>query len=266
MQLEYQYFGGEGKPVLIVLHGLLGSSRNWVSVCKELVQYYEVFALDLRNHGKSPHADEMSYTAMAADLNDFIQQKRLTSVHLLGHSMGGKTVMRYAVDHPHQVKSLIIEDMVPKVYQPHHSKEFEAMNALDLGSIQTRKQADAFLQQWISNWAQRQFLLTNLVRGEHTHYKWAINLKALTENAHTVCKNPLHTGDYYMGPTLLIAGSDSDFVQLSDLNIVKKHFPRHTIQFIEGAGHNVHVDQKQAFLDAIYEFSGIKCESIANRE
>ena len=258
MELSYRYFGGQGNPPMVILHGLLGSSRNWVAVAKELVAEYEVFALDLRNHGKSPHADDMSYPVLANDVMEFVTQQHFSGINLLGHSLGGKVAMQFAVQFPSIVESLIVEDIVPKEYEPHHSREFEGMNALELASLESRKQADEFLSDYIVDWAQRQFILTNLVRDKDGAYQWAVNLKALTRHADAMRINSLRAGDRYAGPTLFVAGGKSDFVERADALLIQQYFPKNVLKVIEAAGHNVHVDCKAAFIEEILNFYKIE--------
>ena len=258
MQLAYRYFGGQGNPPLIVIHGLLGSSRNWISVCKQLVNDFEVFALDLRNHGNSPHADEMTYEQMAKDVKEFITEQKFTRVNLIGHSLGGKVAMYLAVHNRRLVESLIIEDIAPKTYPPHNARDIEGMNALDLTSLKSRKEADEFLKKWMPDWSKRQFILTNLVRNEDGDFKWQVNLSSITKNLDEICKNPLIDGDQYMGPSLFIVGGVSDFVSMDDASLLQKFFSRNVLKIVNGAGHNVHQERKDEFIESVLDFYKIE--------
>ena len=162
MQLYYQTYGA-GFP-LIILHGLFGSSDNWQPVAKKLGEQFQVFTPDLRNHDRSPHSEEFSYPLMAEDLREFMEQRALVRTHMLGHSMGGKAAMEFALRHPALVAKLIVVDMAPKAYPPVHVPLFEAMLALDLASFRERGEINAALTPKISNTQVRQFLLKNIGR------------------------------------------------------------------------------------------------------
>ncbi|WOO42849.1 alpha/beta fold hydrolase [Rubellicoccus peritrichatus] len=254
MELAYRYFGGEGKPPLIILHGLLGSSRNWTAVGKDLSERFEVFGLDLRNHGSSPHDDEMSFEAMAADLSEFLERQGLDGVHLLGHSLGGKVAMHFAANNFDRVDSLIVVDIAPKDYGLHFSEDFEAMAAINLEELSSRKAADEALADTIPDWAHRQFLLTNLIRGKEGAYQWAANIPVLHRELEEIRKTPLGLEDRYAGPTLFLTGELSDFVQREDHAVIREYFPRTVIKQIYGVGHNLHAENREAFIEAIDDF------------
>ncbi|MGB0370490.1 MAG: alpha/beta fold hydrolase [Opitutales bacterium] len=253
LSLNYQYFGGEGNPPLVILHGLLGSSRNWTSVGRELAKEFEVFALDLRNHGQSPHSDEMDYALMAGDVKHFLDNNQLESVTLVGHSMGGKTAMRLAVDSPKHIKSLVVVDISPKPYPSHNLSELGTMQALPLDTIKSRKEAEAHFEDFgITDWAHRQFLLTNLVRdAEKGGFKWQVNVAGIDRNMALVANTPLAADERFEGPTLFIRGEQSDFMQDDDVSKIQEHFPYSRIDLIPNAGHNVHVENKVGFLEAL---------------
>lgn len=254
MELAYRYFGGEGKPPLIILHGLLGSSRNWTAVGKDLTERFEVFALDLRNHGSSPHDDAMSFEAMSADLGEFMDRQGLESVHLMGHSLGGKVAMHFAVQDFNRVDSLIVVDIAPKDYSLHFKEDFEAMAAIDLSELTSRKDADEILADSIPDWAHRQFLLTNLTRNKAGAYQWSVNLPALIRELEEIRQNSLEAEDRYPGPTLFVTGELSNFVEREDHAIIREHFPRTVIKQIYGVGHNVHAENREAFIESIDDF------------
>lgn len=255
MDLHYRYFGGEGNPPLVIIHGLLGSSRNWLTVARELSRQYEVFAIDLRNHGDSPHADAMDFTSLAADLETFLQARGLEHAALLGHSLGGKVAMRFACEHPERTDALIVVDIAPKEYRPHNQRDFEAMLALPVEKMISRKDAEAFLAEYIMDWGQRQFLLTNLKRNEQGEgFVWGVNLPALHAARQTMRENPLAEGDRFNGATLFVLGGESGFVEPEDWGKIRHYFPRARIQSIDGAGHNPHIDKKADFLSVLENF------------
>jgi len=250
VKLQYRYFGGEGKPPLVLLHGLLGSSRNWVTTAKALVNDFEVFALDLRNHGDSPHVESMDFRALSADVQGFFVEQGLTDAHLLGHSLGGKVAMRVAVDCPERVASLVVVDIAPREYPPYHQRDFDAMNALPLVELASRKDAESRLAEMVPDWAQRMFLLTNLDRRDGA-FAWTINLKALTAERDAMRANSLEAGETFAGATTFILGGNSRFVLPEDWPVIMRYFPQARIDVIEEAGHNPHIEKKEAFLAAL---------------
>ena len=237
---------------MVVLHGLLGSSRNWLTTGGDLAARYHVMALDLRNHGKSPHADEMTYEAMVADVMAWMDAQGLGRVTLMGHSMGGKTAMLLACRHPERVERLIVVDIAPKDYLSNaHRTEFAAMNELRLESLQSRGEAELRFEARVSDWAMRKFLTTNLERTEAGGWRWQINLPALTAALPEIEGNPLADGDRFAGETLFIAGEKSRYVQAEDRAVIGRHFPQARIEVIAESGHNPHMETRAAFVAAV---------------
>lgn len=252
VKLKYESLGKSGNPPLVIMHGLLGSSRNWMSVGDLLSEYFDVFVLDLRNHGGSPHRDSMSYEEMAQDLVEWLEDRGIDKFYLLGHSLGGKVAMTYACRYPGHLLGLIIEDIAPREYVLlRYRVEFDAMNGLDLAHVKTRGEADELLKVQITDWEWRQFILTNLVRDANKHFHWRINLKALTAWLPEIMKNPLKESDRYDGPTLFLRGADSDYIREEDYGAIYKHFPHARIDVIEHAGHNAHIDNTEEFVQAV---------------
>ncbi len=253
--LEFGSLGRPGNPPLIIMHGLLGSSRNWISVGKLLAEYFNVFVLDLRNQGNSPHVDSMHYNDMVDDLIYWLEDKDIGKFYLLGHSLGGKVAMTYACTHPERLLGLIVEDMAPKQYPLRYEVEFNAMNSLDLESLKTRTDADEALKSQIPDWAWRQFILTNLMRGKDNKFHWQINLKSLTKWLPEIMKNPLKQTDNYKGPTLFLRGVNSDYITDADYPAIHKYFPNSSITLIEHSGHNVHIDNTEGLVNAVKAFA-----------
>jgi len=249
--LAFQRFGIRENPPMIILHGLLGSARNWNRIGKELEADYCVYAVDVRNHGASPHLESMDYAAMAEDVLRLMDQEDIDTAMLVGHSMGGKIAMTFACAHPERVHRLVVVDIAPKAYAPRWEAEFALMNRLLLETIQNRSEAEAFLEPSIKDWAFRKFLLTNLVRKPEGGFRWAVNLNLLQDSLPYLFKNPLEAGDRYDGPTQFICGAQSPFVEQDDLAQIRKHFPQAYLECIENAGHNVHFDQPEAFLHSL---------------
>lgn len=251
VQLFYRDLGGAGNPPLVILHGLLGSSRNWQTVGRDLAAEYRVFALDLRNHGGSPHANEMTYDAMVADVIAWLDAQGLARVTLMGHSMGGKVAMLLACRWPERVERLIVVDIAPKNYfWVAHRAEFAAMNELALETLQSRAEAERRFEAKVSDWAMRKFLATNLERIPEAErgWRWAVNLPVLTDALSELEKSSLALGDRFAGPTLFIAGEKSNYIQASDWSGVLEHFPAAKLKIIPHSGHNPHMETREEFV------------------
>jgi esterase len=251
MQLHYQRYG-EGDP-LIILHGLFGSLANWTTISKKFAEQYEVWAVDQRNHGSSPHSDTMDYQAMADDLQEFVQSQQISSAHLLGHSMGGKTAMQFALTYPGYVKKLIVVDIAPKGYPRHHDEILDALCSLDLSAANSRSELDTALAQYISDAAVRQFLLTNAVRSTSGGFEWKMNLDAIKQ-----CYDNLIAGIDEKGqfdkPALFIRGEKSDYIGEDDYRLIQTMFPQASIKTIAGAGHWVHAEAPETFYKIVSDF------------
>ncbi len=254
LDLAYIGFENEGKPPLVILHGLLGSSRNWRWMARSLAQDFEVFALDLRNHGKSPAAESMAFDDLVADVRHWIQKRNLNGVTLMGHSLGGKVGMRLACRHGSEVGALIIVDVSPKPYPILHGKIFEAMASIDPSKLSTRAEADILLEPIIGHKRLQQFILSNLARDGEGKFRWQVNHETLSKNQVALAMNPLNEGDQYHGPVLFIRGENSGFLPAIDMPIVNGHFPKATLVAIPGAGHNPHIDNKTAFQTEVRKF------------
>ncbi len=248
--LFHRDLGGAGFPPLVILHGLLGSSRNWQTVGRDLASRYHVYALDLRNHGGSPHDPEMTYPAMADDVIGWLDQQGLPAVTLLGHSLGGKVAMTVACRAANRVSRLIIVDIAPKGYRwEAHRAEFAAMNELDLDSLQSRGEAELRFEARVSDWAMRKFLTTNLERGEDGKWRWLIDLPALTQALPLMEGDSLQASDRYEGPTTFIVGGRSRYVRPEqDIAAIRAHFPAATVAVIPTSGHNPHMDARPEFV------------------
>ena len=250
MQLHFLSFG-QGDPVLI-LHGLFGSADNWQTIGKQLGESFRVFAVDLRNHGRSPHADEMDHTVMARDVVRFIDERQISGVSLIGHSLGGKIAMQTAFSFPDRVRKLVVVDIAPRSYPLLHQEILNALLALDLASLHDRKQADTALAPSIHESAVRQFLLKSLSRTETGRFEWKFNLRSLAANYERL--NAAIPAGRFDGPTLFIRGEKSDFVLDSDLESVRNLFPLSRHLTIRGAGHWVHAEAPGHFLQTVSQF------------
>jgi pimeloyl-ACP methyl ester carboxylesterase len=251
MHLHYETYG-QGHP-LIVLHGLFGTQENWRTLSKVFSQRFQVFALDQRNHGRSPHSEVFTYEAMTEDLDEFMQEHALTSAHVLGHSMGGKVAMRFAVTRPDLLDKLVVVDIAPKVYPPGHDDVFAGLYALDLPTLRSRQEADAALAQYLPDLVLRQFLLKNLERGQSGAFRWRINLDGIRDNYHEVLKG-FDLAGRFPKPALFVRGADSDYVKDNDLATIKEIFPHAEFVTIPGTGHWVHAEAPQEFARIVTEF------------
>jgi len=251
MKLNYRIIG-TGQPV-IVLHGLFGSLTNWNSIAKSLADHYQMVMVDLRNHGESPHSDEMSYAAMVADVAELIKEQINQPCHLLGHSMGGKTAMGLAMSEADWVKSLIVVDIAPITYPNHFSGFIEAMQNIDLTRISNRQQADAALADAISEPGVRGFLLQNL-RLMDGLWQWRINLNAIQTALSHLSDFSYDAFDPYPGETVFIRGMRSTYISDPPPAEINQYFPKAQVVGIENAGHWVHAEQPKAIIKLISEF------------
>jgi pimeloyl-ACP methyl ester carboxylesterase len=249
--LFHRDLGGDGHPSLIILHGLLGSSRNWQTTGRDLADTYRVFALDLRNHGHSPHLAEMSFDVMVEDVIAWMDAQGIARTTLMGHSMGGKVAMLLACRYPERVERLVVVDISPSDHFVGHRAEFTAMMALDLSRLQSRTEAETQFEQAVESWGMRKFLVTNLERGEDGAWRWLINLPVLNAALPALEKNSLREDDRFDGPTLFIVGGRSTFVLPKDHAVIRGHFPRAEIEILPTSGHNPHMEVRAEFVRAI---------------
>jgi len=254
MQLAYQSYGAG--PPLIILHGLLGSGDNWRTLSRTVFgAHFEVFTVDQRNHGRSPHSDTIDYRVMVEDLAAFMDARGLTAARLLGHSMGGKTAMDFALTYPERVEALVVVDIAPKAYAPRHTALLEALRALDLAAYRTRAEIDAALRPQIPSDGIRSFLLKNLQRDGQRGYGWKMNLDTIYRHYDRL-NGVMEADGTFEGPTLFVRGSASDYVADEDREIIISFFPEAEIVTIDGAGHWVHAEKPQEFGEVVLGFLG----------
>jgi esterase len=243
---------GEGPP-FVILHGLFGSSDNWLTIAKRFTEHFTVYLLDLRNHGKSPHSDIHDYPSMIEDLNEFITDHNLQESVIMGHSMGGKTVMKFAITYPEKVNKLIVVEMAPKLYKPKSKYLIEALLTLDLSKLTSREEADQFLAEKVKSKEIRQFLLKNLYRKDDLSFAWRLNLESLNKNLGTIGGYFTET-DTFKKDTLFLQGENSNYITNEDYPEIKRIFVNSEIVKIPSAGHWVHIDQPEAVFEAINNF------------
>lgn len=251
MQLNFKSFG-QGPPV-VILHGLFGMLDNWQTIAKKLAQNYSVFIIDQRNHGRSPHADEFSYSVMAEDLREFLESQWIYESHIIGHSMGGKTAMQFALNYPDMVDKLVVVDIAPQRNEGNHTLIYEALLDMPINDIQSRKEAEDALSTRIKDFGVRQFLLKNLTREKEGGYRWKMNLPILHEKYEEVLREV--NGDHpFDRPALFIRGGRSDYIHQDQLPIIQELFPEATLATVENAGHWVHAEQPKELLSLLQTF------------
>lgn len=250
--------GSADHPPLLLLHGLLGSGRNWQTAAADLAAAAggrSVHALDLRNHGKSPWHPVMTYQAMAADVLAWLDARQLGPVDLMGHSMGGKVAMLLACRHPGRVRRLVVVDIAPKSYLSHgHRAEFAALNELRLDTLQSRGEAEMKFEGRVPDWGMRKFLTTNLERDPAGAWRWTVNLPVLTAALPEVEANPLDPADAFAGPALFVRGGKSRYVAETDHAAIASVFPASRITTIAAAGHNPHMETRAEFSAEVSAF------------
>ena len=251
MELNYHILGA-GFP-LIILHGLLGSAENWRTAGKQLSKDYKVYTVDLRNHGGSPHSPIMTYPKMAEDLRELLDHEKLSEAHLLGHSMGGKVAMQFATTYPERLTKVVIVDIAPKLYPPSQRSMLAALGNLDLLTFKSFAEIDAALAPAVPQIAVRQFLMKNIARIPTTGFRWRIDLAAITAGYDELTK-PIIPKQRYEKPACFIRGEQSDYIDDGDLPLIKEVFPLAELVTIANAGHWLHADAPDAFLQVLSAF------------
>ena len=249
-QLNYKTFG-EGQP-LIILHGLFGSLDNWVTLGKKFAENFKVVLVDQRNHGQSFHDPVFTYDAMAEDLCQLTGALNISSAHIIGHSMGGKTAMEFAVKYPEKVDKLIVADIGPKFYPVHHTQIIKAFYSVPVDSIKSRKEADEIIGKLVSDFGTRQFLLKNLSRTSDG-FKWKMNLDTISSRIEEVGK-ALNQNAIFNKETLFLRGGNSDYVLNDDFNLIHSIFPKSKVETIEEAGHWLHAEKPLDFYQSVIQF------------
>jgi esterase len=253
MQLHFQV-RGDGPP-LIILHGFLGSSDNWQTVSRRLSDTFRVFTIDLRNHGRSPHSHQMDYETMSSDLFEFVQQHTVpsSSSFFLGHSMGGKIAMQLATDHVESVAKLIVVDIAPRDYEPSHRPLLNTLRRLDLDRYGSFTEIDQALAASITSPVMRQFLLKNLTYDKNRRFAWRIDLEAIARN-YDHLRMRITPRQSFIKPALFIRGGRSNYIMDSDISLIYKIFPAAEVKTIVRAGHWVHADAPEEFLQIVLTF------------
>lgn len=260
MELLHAQVIGEGKP-FIILHGFLGMSDNWRTLGRRFAEEgFEVHLVDQRNHGRSFHSDEFSYDLMVEDLKYYLDENGFDEIVLLGHSMGGKTAMNFAVKYPSRVKKLLVADIAPKHYPQHHQTILKGLSSLkfadpDMGveGVSSRGEADEALSEYVKIPAVRQFLLKNLYWVSKGKLAYRMNLPSLIENIEEIGKG-LVDDAVFDGDTMFISGGRSDYIVAEDEILLKRHFPNYILKKIDGVGHWLHAEKPEEFFNIVMEF------------
>lgn len=250
MKLFFQEYG-TGQP-LIILHGLLGTLDNWHTLSKRFASSYNVLAADLRNHGRSPHSDSLSYETMAEDVIELMESQHLGPSHVLGHSMGGKVAMTLALANPERVSKLIVVDIAPRSYRRLHDELLDALMSVDLARFHSRHEIDEELSAKIPDRAIRQFLMKNLARDESGLFHWKANLATISKHDEEL-STEVDAAAPFPNPTLFVKGIRSDYIIESDTPSIRRLFPKARIESID-AGHWVHAESPDRFADVVEQF------------
>ncbi len=252
VELHHQ-ISGEGEP-LILLHGLFGSLDNLGVIARALQDQWQIHALDQRNHGKSAHANTMTYPEMADDVLAYMDAQGLEKATILGHSMGGKVAMQLALKAPDRVAGIIVADISPVTYHPRHDAVLEGLKAVDTAALKSRQDADRTLSEYVEEAGVRQFLLKNLMPiptaekdDSGARYRWRLNLPVIDRSYARLAAAPEGEGPYE-GPVLFIKGADSPYIQTRHRDTIMQLFPNAELKIIEGAGHLLHAEKPDDFV------------------
>lgn len=242
---------GQGQAIVLI-HGLFGSYENLGVIARALAGQWQVINLDMRNHGRSDWHDSMSYALMAEDVKETLDHLGLEQVMVLGHSMGGKIAMEFALRYPQRVAKLILADISPVQNRPRHLEILSALDSIDLSNLQSRQQADQQLALSVTETGVRQFLLKSLYK-DGDQFRWRFNVKALIANYPQLLEAPPSKGPY-TGPTLFIKGAESDYLLPEHQSLIQQLFPHSKAKVIMGTGHWLHAEKPVAFAKIVTDF------------
>ena len=248
--LNHKIFG-QGDPI-VILHGLFGMLDNWQTIAKKLAEDYMVILVDQRDHGKSKHTDAFNYQLLAADLNEFLEENWIHSCHIIGHSMGGKTAMQFAAQHPDMIEKLIVVDIGTRAYEPGHNLVFKALLEVPIDEVKTRGEVEEIISKYIDEVRVRQFIMKNLKRKKEGGFRWKMNLNLLHKEYLNILA-ALETEDTIVVDTLFIYGSKSYYVKPSEIDEIKSIFPNSKFSEVE-AGHWIHAEKPDELLSLVKVF------------
>jgi pimeloyl-ACP methyl ester carboxylesterase len=250
MLLHYKEIG-EGKP-LVILHGLFGTSDNWQTHAKKLGEYFRVILVDQRNHGHSPWSEDFTYEHLADDLERLIVHLEIEQFILIGHSMGGKTAMYYSQKYPNRLEKMVVVDIGIKRYPMHHNEIIKGIKSIDLSNIASRSAAEHAMLPFVDSYGVRQFLLKNLYWIEKGKLAWRMNVDVLEREMEEILA-PIPTIEVWT-PTLFLRGAMSNYILDEDWDAIEEIFPDATLETIENAGHWVHSEQPEEFIEKVLGF------------
>jgi esterase len=250
MKMFYRELG-QGQTI-VILHGIFGSSDNWLTQARLLSSHYRVISLDLRNHGQSPHTEEFDYQAMVSDLEGFLDHHQIKDPIIIGHSMGGKVSMNFALAHPEKLQKLIIVDIAPRFYNLEHYVIMDGLKAVPIDKITSRNEADEALAAYVPETDVRQFLLKNLQRKPEGGFKWKINLPAIGKNLKNIGVDLQYQGTFQK-PVLFIRGAKSKYVPDEDFSRIRQVFPNAEIRTLD-TGHWVQAEKPQEFVETVEQW------------
>ena len=254
MTLHTRRYGENHAKHVVIIHGLFGSGDNWHGVAQELSSEYSVLLPDLPNHGQSPHTDDMLYPVIVEALVETLDEYGVERAVLMGHSMGGKVAMKFALDHPDRVAGLVVVDIAPRTYPGYHREIIQTMRSVPVATLGTRNEADQYLARGIADRGVRAFLMKNLVRSENGQgYAWRLNLPVIEAQYSALSSWPGGAGAY-SGPVLFVAGGKSPYMADFTLGEVAELFPEAEIETIADVGHWVHAEARDRFLPLVTGF------------
>jgi len=249
----YSKIEGQGKPLLI-LHGFLGMSDNWKTLGTKYAEAgFQVHLLDLRNHGRSFHSDEFTYEAMVQDVYDYCRENNLTNIDLIGHSMGGKVGMFFAKAHPEMLHKLVVADIAPRYYSPHHEDIMAALHAVDFTKKPSRTEVDTTMQKYVPDFGTRQFLMKNLYWQTPEQLAFRFNFPVLDKEYDNIGK-AIEQNMVYEKPTLFLRGANSNYISETDIADIRHHFPNAQVITIPNAGHWLHAENPTTFYEETISF------------
>ncbi len=245
---------GSGDDHFIILHGFLGMGDNWKTHAKNLSEKeYCVHLVDQRNHGRSFWSNKFDYEVMVNDLLQYLNHHGINQCVVLGHSMGGKTAMAFALQYPDRVRKLIIADIAPKYYAPHHQQILAGLSTLNLQEVSSRKAAAEHLENFIPEAGTRQFLLKNLYWVSEGKFGLRTNI-AVLKNATEAIGAAIQSQNQYHQPTLFLYGENSNYINPKTDTEILQYFPKAEIIEIKGAGHWLHAEQPLLFFKILTQW------------
>lgn len=249
----YSKIEGQGEPLLI-LHGFLGMSDNWKTLGNRFADAgFEVHIPDMRNHGRSFHSDEFTYPAMVADIEEYCKDKNLSSVSIIGHSMGGKIAMNFAVKNPEMTSKLVVADIAPKYYRPHHQEIFQALNAVDFSKTSDRGEIEEMMKPYIPESSTRQFLMKSIYRKSQDELAFRFNLEVFNKDQDAI-GDALDAEAHFEKPVLFLKGENSNYIRETDTSEIRHHFPNATIEIVSNASHWLHAENPDEFFDKAIKY------------